>query len=103
MTLPHTAPAHSALTLLYSVGGALASIVGLCLIYLGVRPFHSLGDTIPFDTVLGATLTPLGVLSVVAGAALRRQWPSARVWRMLPFMWLIGCGIGAVAAVWIME
>jgi hypothetical protein len=103
MTLPHTSPDHPALILFYSVGGALALIAGLVLIYLGVRPVQSAGDTIPFDTVLGATLTPLGLISVIAGAAIRRQWPSARVWRMLPFMWLLGCGIGAVAAVWLMK
>jgi hypothetical protein len=81
MTAPHPSPAHPALILFYSAGGALALVAGLGLVFLGGQPGHFRGDTMPLDTVLGAALTPLGALSVIAGAAMRRQWPSARVWR----------------------
>jgi hypothetical protein len=103
MTAPHTTSDHPALVLLYSAGGVLALLAGLGLVYLGGQPGHFRSDTLPFDTVLGAVLAPLGALSVAGGVAMRWQWRSVRVWRTLPLMWLLGCGIGAVLVVWLIQ
>ena len=105
MTLPHAAPSpdHPALIALYSIGGAVALLAGVGFLYLGVSGAHGDGDTVPIDTILGAVLAPFGALSVAGGAAMRWQWRALQAWRMLPFMWLLGCGIGAVAAMWIVR
>lgn len=102
MTTPRVATTeHPALVLLYLVGGAIALLAGLGLIYLGALPVH--GDTLPIDSMLGVVMAPFGGLSLLSGIALHRHWSSARVWRVVPLGWIVVCGIIAAASAWMLR